>query len=76
MWARSCGQGDEVQGIAVHITARIAAHARAGEAWVSPTVPGLAVGSELAFEDRGTFELKGVPGEWRLAAVRLEPGRV
>lgn len=69
-------QGDDVQGIAVHITARIAAHARAGEAWVSPTVPGLAVGSELEFEDRGTFELKGVPGEWRLAAVRLEPGRV
>jgi len=26
-------------------------------------------GSEIAFEERGTQELKGVPGEWRLYAV-------
>jgi hypothetical protein len=26
-------------------------------------------GSGLEFEDRGTQELKGVPGEWRLYAV-------
>jgi pimeloyl-ACP methyl ester carboxylesterase/class 3 adenylate cyclase len=65
-------RGGGVEGIAVHLTARIAAVAAAGEAWVSPTVPGLAVGSGIEFEDRGGFELKGVPGSWHLAAVHLE----
>jgi hypothetical protein len=27
-------------------------------------------GSGLAFEERGTAELKGVPGEWPLYAVK------
>jgi hypothetical protein len=29
----------------------------------------LVIGSGLEFEDRGSYELKGVPGEWRLFAV-------
>jgi hypothetical protein len=33
------------------------------------TVKDLVAGSGLAFEDRGTRELKGVPGEWRLFSV-------
>jgi pimeloyl-ACP methyl ester carboxylesterase len=37
---------------------------------VSGTVKDLVVGSGLMFEDRGTHELKGVPGEWRLFAVQ------
>jgi class 3 adenylate cyclase len=36
---------------------------------VSSTVKDLVGGSGLAFQDRGTHELKGVPGEWRLFAV-------
>jgi hypothetical protein len=36
---------------------------------VSSTVKDLVVGSGIDFEDRGTRELKGVPGEWRLFAV-------
>ena len=28
-------------------------------------------GSGLDFEDRGTTRLKGIPGEWRLFAVRF-----
>ncbi len=28
------------------------------------------VGSELAFEDRGVHQLKGVEGEWQLLAVK------
>jgi hypothetical protein len=36
---------------------------------VSQTVKDLVAGSGLAFEERGTAELKGVPGEWRLYAV-------
>jgi hypothetical protein len=37
---------------------------------VSATVKDLVVGSGLEFEDRGSHELKGIPGEWQLYAVR------
>ena len=60
---------DKVGGIAVHIGARVAKEARAGEVLVSSTVNDLVAGSGLEFEERGTAELKGVPGEWRLFAV-------
>ena len=33
------------------------------------TVRDLVAGSGLTFEDRGSHELKGIPGEWRLYAV-------
>jgi pimeloyl-ACP methyl ester carboxylesterase/class 3 adenylate cyclase len=56
-------------GIAVHVGARIAAHAGAGEVLVSSTVRDLVSGSGIAFVDRGVRELKGVPGEWRLFGV-------
>src|SRR5262249_32130784 len=61
--------GDDVGGIAVHIGARVAASAAAGEVLVSGTVKELVTGSGLAFVDRGTQELRGVPGEWRLFAL-------
>jgi DNA-binding NarL/FixJ family response regulator len=60
---------DRVRGIAVHIGARIAAAAGAGEIFVSSTVRDLASGSGIRFDDRGERALKGVPGEWRLFAV-------
>jgi class 3 adenylate cyclase/alpha-beta hydrolase superfamily lysophospholipase len=60
---------DDIAGLAVHIGARISALAGAGEVLVSSTVKDLVVGSGLDFDDRGTHELKGVPGEWRLYAV-------
>ena len=63
-------QTDDVAGIAVHIGARIAAQAGPGEVLVSSTVRDLVVGSDLEFEDRGVRELKGVPGEWRVLALR------
>ncbi len=58
-----------VGGMAVHIGARVAARARAGEVLVSSTVKDLVVGSGIGFEDRGEAELKGVPGHWHLYAV-------
>lgn len=58
-----------VEGIAVHIGARIADLAEAGEVLVSRTVRDLVVGSELAFSERGSHVLKGVPGEWEIHAV-------
>jgi class 3 adenylate cyclase len=63
--------GGTVEGIAVHIGARIAAEARPCEMLVSSIVRDLAVGSGMDFEDRGSTELKGVPGEWHLYAARL-----
>jgi class 3 adenylate cyclase len=59
----------DVGGIAVHLGARVMAEAGAGETVVSSTVKDLVVGSEIAFEDRGEHQLKGVPGTWRLFAV-------
>jgi class 3 adenylate cyclase len=56
-------------GLAVHIGARVAAEAAAGEVLVSSTVHDLVAGSGISFEDRGMAQLKGVPGEWRLYRV-------
>jgi class 3 adenylate cyclase len=61
--------GDLV-GIAVHIGARVADLAGPGEVLVSGAVPPLVVGSGLDFADHGEHELKGVPGAWRLFAVK------
>jgi hypothetical protein len=41
-----------------------------GEVLVSSTVKDLVAGSGIGFDDRGSHELKGVPGEWSLYAVR------
>ena len=60
---------DDVGGLGVHIAARVSGHAGPGEILVSRTIGDLVVGSGLAFEPRGTHELKGVPGEWSLLAV-------
>ena len=61
--------GDKLRGIAVHIGARVASKAGAGETLVSQTVKDLVAGSGIEFQDRGLHELKGVPGEWRLYSV-------
>jgi class 3 adenylate cyclase len=60
---------DDVGGIAVHIAARVATLAKAGEVLVSSTVKDLVAGSGLTFADRGVHALKGVPDDWRLFAA-------
>ena len=62
-------RGDDVAGIAVHLAQRVQAQAQGGEVLVSRTVVDLVVGSDLRFVDRGEYELKGLPGRWRLFAV-------
>ena len=62
--------GEKVAGVAVHIGARVAAEASAGEILVSRTVKDLVAGSGLEFDDRGVRDLKGVPESWQLFAVR------
>jgi class 3 adenylate cyclase len=61
--------GSTIRGIAVHIGARVAAQAGAGEVLVSSTVKDLVAGSGIGFLDRGSHALKGVPGAWTLFAV-------
>ncbi|MBI4270895.1 MAG: adenylate/guanylate cyclase domain-containing protein [Candidatus Rokubacteria bacterium] len=61
--------GPKLGGVAVHIGARVAALAGAGEVLVSSTVRDLVAGSGLRFTDRGAHTLKGVPGEWHLFAI-------
>jgi class 3 adenylate cyclase len=62
--------GGEVEGLTVHIGARIAGEAGPCEVLVSSIVRDLAAGSGIDFEERGVRALKGVPGEWRLFAAR------
>ncbi|KWV57463.1 adenylate cyclase [Bradyrhizobium macuxiense] len=61
--------GTEVIGLAIHIGARVAAKARAGEVLVSSTVKDLMAESGIRFKDRGAHQLKGVPERWRLYRV-------
>ena len=60
--------GSDVRGVAVHEAARIMDQARAGEILVSDTTRMLATASGLTFEERGTHELRGLPGDWPLYA--------
>ncbi len=62
-------RGDDIGGIGVHIGARVSALAGPNDVLVSSTLGDLVIGSGLEFEERGTHQLKGVPGEWRLFAV-------
>jgi class 3 adenylate cyclase len=63
-------RGEHLGGLAVHIAARVGALAGPGEVLVSGTVKDLVVGSGIEFTTRGEHELKGVPGTWKLFAVR------
>jgi class 3 adenylate cyclase len=59
----------DIGGFAVILAARILDQAKPGEVLVSRTIVDLVAGSGLAFEDRGTHSLKGVPKEWQLYSV-------
>ncbi len=63
-------RGNDLAGIAVHIGARVASLAGPGEVLVTNTVRDLVAGSRIEFTDRGRQDLKGVPGEWHVLAVR------
>ena len=60
---------DDIRGLAVHIASRVCDLAQPGEVLVTSTVCDLIAGSNVPLVDRGTHSLKGVPGEWRLAAA-------
>jgi class 3 adenylate cyclase len=63
-------RGDDIGGITVNVAARVTALAPPGDVLVSRTVTDLVAGSQFEFEDQGEHELKGVPGSWKVFAVR------
>jgi class 3 adenylate cyclase len=63
---------NKLSGVAVHTGARVASKAEPDEVLVSSTVKDLVAGSGLRFRDRGTFELKGIPGRWQLYSVAID----
>jgi class 3 adenylate cyclase len=58
-----------VSGIALHLAARVAAQAGAGEIVVSRTVKDLVAGAGIQFADLGEHRLKGFEEPWRLYRV-------
>ena len=62
-------RGAEIDGLAVNIAARVEAAANDGEIFVTRTVTDLVAGSDLRFDDRGEYELKGIANKWQLFAV-------
>jgi pimeloyl-ACP methyl ester carboxylesterase len=59
----------DIGGIAVDVAAGMLEQAGAGEILVTRTVRDLVIGSGTGFADRGSVELRGVPGTWQLLAI-------
>ena len=62
-------RGKDIGGIAVHAAARVMSHSGSDEVLVSRVVTDLVAGAGLKFAERGSFELKGLPGKWDLFAA-------
>ncbi len=64
-------RGLDIGGISVHAAARVMGQSQPGEVLVSRVVTDLVSGAGLHFADRGSHELKGLPGRWDLFAASL-----
>ncbi len=62
-------RGDSLEGVAIHMAARVSAMARAGDICVSRTVRDLVAGSGIEFEDLGSHSLKGIPDNHQIFKV-------
>jgi pimeloyl-ACP methyl ester carboxylesterase len=62
-------RGQDIGGIAVHAAARVMAQSQPSEVLVSRVVTDLVAGAGLRFSERGSHELKGLPGRWDLFAA-------
>jgi len=60
----------DVRGVVVHATARMMSVAGAGQIVVSGTVRDLLDGAGFQFDDFGTHELKGLPGQRQLFVLK------
>jgi pimeloyl-ACP methyl ester carboxylesterase/class 3 adenylate cyclase len=61
----------DIGGIAVHAAARVMAQSQPTEVLVSRVVTDLVAGAGLKFSERGSHELKGLPGRWDLFAASI-----
>lgn len=57
-------------GIALHVAARVAALAHAGETYASRTIKDLCTGSGISFRSLGAFELKGLDDTWEICVAQ------
>jgi len=64
-------RGRDIGGIAVHAAARVMAKSQSSEVLVSRVVTDLVAGAGLKFAERGSHELKGLPGRWDLFAASV-----
>jgi class 3 adenylate cyclase len=64
--------GGDVAGLGVHIASRVASLAGPSDILVTGTVRDLLLGSGVELVERGSRVLKGVPGKWRLFAVKAD----
>jgi len=62
-------RGESLEGIAIHMAARVSGMAVGGDILVSRTVKDLVAGSGIEFKDFGTYFLKGIPDEHQLYKV-------
>ena len=62
-------RGDDLVGVAVHVAARVMGQSIDNEVFVSRVVTDLVAGAGLKFAERGSFNLKGIPGSWDLFAA-------
>lgn len=62
-------RGADVGGIAIHVAARVMGQSGANEVLVSRVVTDLVAGAGMKFAERGSFNLKGIPGTWDLFAA-------
>ena len=69
-------RGEMYSGLAIHISARVMAAANDGEILVTDAVREAVPTAQDRLADRGQHELKGVPGEWQLFALRSAPTAV
>jgi pimeloyl-ACP methyl ester carboxylesterase len=64
-------RGKDIGGVAVHAAARVMAQSLPTEVLVSRVVTDLVAGAGLKFSERGSHELKGLPGRWDLFAASV-----
>ncbi len=62
-------RGQSLEGVAIHMAARVSGMAAGGDILVSRTVKDLVAGSGIEFEDFGTHELKGIPDKHQIFKV-------
>jgi class 3 adenylate cyclase len=64
-------RGRDIGGIAVHAASRVMTQSQPDEVLVSRVVTDLVAGAGLTFAERGSHDLKGLPGRWDLFAASI-----